>query len=282
MTTIKRISGQSVEELNFKHMTKKELTIQIVSIDDCIEEAEVDQESPEFKAWMNLTKVNLIEELEDLIKDNNTKPELKPNIKPQTEEKEKNNMPEMKENFVILSNDARLQMASLKKATEAVAAVKAVKEKKDKEGNVTQEAVAAVKAKPATPAVQKVFLIAKNEDVCNEILARMADQGFTAELDGQPEILEDKTLRLAYKAETAAPIRAAFKACKAKDGYNAGGMAIIDAQRKEEAKIKKKAAQDKAKAAEKNAKPKDEARGNVEPTKEVEEGGDEWPGSFDE
>lgn len=190
---------------------------------------------------------------------------------------------EMKENFVIGTRDARLAIGSLKKATEAVEAVEAVKgvkEKKDKDGNVTQEAVTAVKAvpaKPATKAVQTVFLIATSEEIANEIIARMADQGFTDANEGQAEVLENGEFRLRYTAGTDKPIRAAFKKCKAKDAYNAPGLALL----KEEAK--KKAAEEKAKKEAKKEPKGNKKSGKTEEKKEApagdasDEAGDEWP-----
>jgi len=179
-------------------------------------------------------------------------------------------IPKMKKNFVIKMNDAKLKMGSLKKAKDAQPevkevkavkgvkaqpAVKAVKEVKDDDGKVITEAVKAqpavkevkavkgVKGKPAVPAQpqeQTVYLISKDKEILGEVMARMADQGFTPELDGQ--MLEvDGLFRLTYKAITDRVIRDAFKVCKAKDGYNADGLAIIEAEKKKEAKAKKEA-----------------------------------------
>lgn len=209
----------------------------------------------------------------------------------------KNEESKMKENFVIGSRDARLAIGSLKKAksaeeaTQPTPGVKAVAEVKDDDGVVTQEAVDKVKAiagSPATPAtlaVQKVFLIGNTDEIMDEVQARMTDQGFEPENDGQREYVQDCP-RLTYTAENDKIIRAAFKKCKSKDGYNAPGLKIIaDAKKvedkkeadakKEAAKETKEATPEKKETKKKVSKKKKEA----EPKKEETDG---WPGeNFD-
>lgn len=202
---------------------------------------------------------------------------------------------DMTPNFVIKTTDARLSIGSLKKAksaTEAVQpipAVKAVAEIKDEAGNITQasvvgvSAVAGKAATPATPACQKVYLIANTDIIMDEVVARMADQGF-APLEVQREYVDGDKPRLCFTAETAAPIRAAFKAVKAKDGYNAPGLKIEADEKKAAAKLK--ADEEKAKkAAEKTEDKEPETSFDGEETIEevVEESTEDtetdgWPG----
>lgn len=168
----------------------------------------------------------------------------------------------MLKNFVIGSRDAGLVIGSLAKAKEAKPAVKAVKEikeviaiaavpeKKDpKTGKVIQKKVKAVKgvkgvkaapaipAQPATPEVRTVILKCRTEGIAQEVIARMADQGY--EMEGEVKYIGPGTFDLTYKAESDKPIRAAFKKCKSKDGYNKPGLAALAAAKKAEVKAKK-------------------------------------------
>ncbi len=196
-----------------------------------------------------------------------------------TKNEEKENMAKLKKGFVVGARDARLQMGNLRKAKEAVPAVKAVKavpEKKDKDGNITQEAVAAVKAVPAKkaqPQVQQVHLDCVSEEVMHEVRARMADQGFEDKFDGQV-IMSGNRFRLTFEAETAQPIRAAFKAVKAADGYNKEGMDKIKEQKKADAKAKKEAEKAEKEKAEKDKK----AEKKEKFSEPKDEGDDGWPG----
>lgn len=220
-----------------------------------------------------------------------SEPEIKETIKIEEKENMESEfeVPEMKENFVIGSRDARLQIGSLKKASparEAVEAVSAIKEEKDEDGNITQEAVAAVKAipaKPATLAVQKVFLIARTDEIADEVVARMADHGFLPAEGSVREYVDGDCPRLTYTDETDKPIRAAFKVCKSKDGYNAPGLALAKEKAKEEEKARK-AAEKAAVEKEKEEESTDLTEGPVDDLEvPVEESGtEEWPGeSFD-
>lgn len=156
---------------------------------------------------------------------------------------------------VIKSNEARLVMGNLKKAKDAKAAVPAVKEVKDKEGNVTTPASAAVGAIPATKAIQTVYLLAIDADVCDEVNARMAAEGFEIADDSAPVECEygngKKGWKLTYTAADDKGIRAAFKKVKGKDDYNKPGLAKL----KEAAKAEAKAKADADKAAGKDAAP---------------------------
>lgn len=214
---------------------------------------------------------------------------------------------EMIENFVIGASDARFSTGSLKKAkpaveavegVEAVEAVEAVKAVKAIKANKTKgieaapaikavkavagvKGVKAVEAQPATEAVQTVYYRAKTEEIAQQVWARMKDQGYEDAFGGQ--IIEEKGLfNLTYKAPTIAELRAAFKKCKAKDGYNAPGLKALAEKAKADKAAKKaeeKAKKDAEKAAEK-------AKEKVEPAEDdtPQANGDEtdWPEEFDE
>lgn len=244
-----------------KDLIKKEIVAQIIKLG-----------GKDYKALMRETKSELLRILE--IKQNEEKENMA--------NKEKL---ELKKGFVVGARDAKLQMGNLRKAKEAVPAVKAVKavlEKKDKDGNITQEAVAAVKAVPAKeaqPQIQQVHLDCVSEEVMQEVRARMADQGFEDKFDGQI-IMADNRFRLTFEAEAAQPIRAAFKAVKAADGYNKEGMDKIKEQNKADAKVKKDA--EKAEKA-KEEKAKEKEAPKEEKKDESADEGDGWPGEdFDE
>ena len=193
---------------------------------------------------------------------------------------------EMKENFLIDRQDARLQMGPLKKAKAAEPAVEAKKAVKDEEGNVVEPAVKAKEAVEATPAVQTVYLLAKSEEVANEVMARMEDMGFLPENDGQLEVMPNGEFRMRYTDETDKKIRAAFKAAKDLSGkhshYNQGGLALKKAaekaaEKKEEVKEEK---EPKAKKSPKKEKAPEKKMEKEDPEEET--GSDEeWPGSFD-
>ncbi len=226
--------------------------------------------------------------------------------------KKENETMKLKENFVIGSSDARFSTGPLKKAkaavkavkaveaVEAVEAVKAVKANK-KEGIEAVKAVKAVKgvkgvkgveATPATPQVQTAYFRGKTKEICEEILARCADQGYTDALNGQ--ILEDDkgSFYVTFKAEQISTLRAMFKKCKAKDGYNAPGLkAQADAAKAEKAAKAKKAKAEKAAEKEKEAKAaakdkaKDKTPEDKAPEKDSEPGKDsdvDWPENFDD
>lgn len=186
--------------------------------------------------------------------------------------------------FVIGARDARLEIGSLKKAKDAQPAVKAVKAVKAKPeirdantGEITQEgveAVAAVKAKPAVPAQpaeQKVRLVASagpdSRKVAEQIVARMRDQGF--EPHGEITEKENGEHQVIYVDESDKPIRAAFKACKAKDNYNKAGLELRKKAAAKEAAEKKKAAEEKA--------AKEKAEAEAKAKKEAEGKGEDWP-----
>lgn len=214
---------------------------------------------------------------------------------------EEKKMTELKmvENMVVGARDAKLSIGSLKKAkpaVEAVAEVKGVKGveakpavKADKEKGIKAQkavkavaevkAVKAVEAAPAKPSVQQVHLDSVSKEVRDEVRARMANQGFTDKFDGQ-DIEHNGLFRLTYEAETDKPIRAAFKACKAKKGYNAAGLKIQEDAKKAEAKAKKEQEKKEADAA-KTKEAGGEEKSKEEPKEESEEDG-AWPGSFEE
>lgn len=204
--------------------------------------------------WSKFDKfINAVEKIESQNKPINS-------VKPLKMEGKK----KMIENFVIGSRDATLTIGSLSKAKEAKPAIKAVKavkeiiaiapvpEKKDpKTGKVIQkkvkeikgikgvEASPAIPAQPAKPEIRTVVLKCRTEEVAQEIIARMADQGH--ELVGEMKHIDPGTFDLTYKAESDKPIRAAFKKCKAKDGYNKAGLDILSKKKKAAAKAKKDA-----------------------------------------
>lgn len=208
---------------------------------------------------------------------------------------------EMIKNFVVGVSDARLVIGNLKKAkpaAEAVAAVegvkaveatKAVKANK-KEGieavkavaAVTGvKAVAAVEAKEATKNVQTVHLDCATVEIFEQVRARMADQGFSDNFEGQ-NIKNGDRFRLSYNAENDKIIRAAFKKCKSTDGYNADGLAAAKEAKKADAKAAKAEAKAK-KDAEAEAKAGDEKSGDdAKDEDDKEESDDETPESDDE
>lgn len=217
-------------------------------------------------------------------------------VNQKNEEKKMTEKLEMTEGFVVGARDAKLSIGSLKKAKPAQEAVEAVKGVKGveaveavkankKEGieavkavKAVEEvkAVKAVEAAPAKLPVQQVHLDSNSEEIMREVRARMADQGFADKFEGQ--IIEHNGMfRLTFEAETDKPIRAAFKACKAKTGYNEAGLKTLADAAKADAKAKKEAEKKAADAEEKDA-PKDEPKTKDEEPKE--EG--EWPGSFEE
>lgn len=227
----------------------------------------------------------LIEDGYMIEKDDKLIPISKTN-KEETMTEAKDHKYEMKENFLIDRQDARLQMGPLKKAKAAEPAVEAKKAVKDEEGNVVEPAVKAKEAVEATPAVQTVYLLAKSEEVANEVMARMEDMGFLPENDGQLEVMPNGEFRMRYTDETDKKIRAAFKAAKDLSGkhghYNQGGLALKKAaekaaEKKEEVKEEK---EPKAKKSPKKEKAPEKKMEKEDPEEET--GSDEeWPGSFD-
>lgn len=212
-------------------------------------------DSQEFDQFCKM--INRIEKIEST---NNDEPIIIEEVKPLKMEGKKT----MLKNFVIGSRDAGLVIGSLAKAKEAKPAVKEVKgvkeviaiaavpEKKDpKTGKVIQKKVKAVKgvkgvkaapaipAQPAFPEGRTVILKCKTEGIAQEIIARMADQGYVNA--GEVKHIEPGTFDLTYKAESDKPIRAAFKKCKSKDGYNQPGLDALAGSKKAEAKVKKDA-----------------------------------------
>lgn len=170
----------------------------------------------------------------------------------------------MIKNFVVGSRDATLTIGSLIKAKAAIPAVKEVKEVKEviaiapvpekknpKTGKVIQKKVKGVKgvkgvkaspaipAQSATPEIRTVILKCKTQEIAEEIIARMADQGH--KLMEEIKHIEPGTFDLFYTAESDKPIRAAFKKCKNKDGYNKAGLDILNKTKRAQAKAKKNA-----------------------------------------
>lgn len=183
---------------------------------------------------------------------------------------------------VIKSNEARLVMGNLKKAKEAKAAVPAVKEVKDKDGNIITPAVAAVAATPASPAVQTVYLLAIDADVCDEVNARMAAQGFEMSDTDAPVECEygsgKKGWKLTYTAADDKGIRAAFKKVKGKDDFNKPGLAKL----KEAAKLEAKAKAAVEKAEGKEAAPEKKGGKKKDAVAKTSVGGGVVAGAFDE
>jgi len=189
-----------------------------------------------------------------------------------TIEKVKENK-KMKENFIIGSRDAKLVSGQLKEAkkakpaVKAVEAVKAVKEVKAIPQKIVNDkvqpavkavaavaAVKAIKAQPAVPATSAIYSMkigCVSKPTATELIARMADQKIEQKVD--TKITEDNGVFLVvFAAENQKIIRAAFKKCKSKDGYNASGLAILTAKAKKEAAKAAKEA-DKGKKEEKSA-----------------------------
>ena len=194
----------------------------------------------------------------------------------------------MKENFVIGSRDARLvsglfkEAKKAKPAVEAVEAVKAVKEVKAVPEKIVNDkvqkavaavalvkAIKAVKAQPAVPAIPANYSMkigCNSKAVATELIARMADQKIEQKVD--TKITEDNgTFLVVFIAISDKVIRAAFKNCKAKDGYNAPGLAILTAKAKKEAE----------KAAKEATKEKKEEKKESTPKKKKEDDGADWP-----
>ncbi len=203
----------------------------------------------------------------------------------------------MKENFVIGARDCSQWKYGKKvkpaEATEAVEAVKGVKataavKANNKEGIEAVKAVAAVEgvkaqkaipAKAATNGSIQMFFKAVSEEVAQEAVARMIQEGLTpdnADQDGNAVYFDDKLeiWFFSFTHELDRKLRDAFKAVKAKDGYNAPGLALLKEEAKKKAASEKKAAEPKEKEVKGNVK-----SGKNEPEdKEVSESGDdEWP-----
>ncbi|MCK5026320.1 MAG: hypothetical protein KAS15_07005, partial [Nanoarchaeota archaeon] len=183
----------------------------------------------EDSCWkMSLSEYSKFEKCMNILKklENQNKPIVIEEVKPLKMEGKKT----MLKNFVIGSRDAGLVIGSLVKAKEANPAAKAVKEvkeviaiaavpeKKDpKTGKVIQKKVKAVKgvkgvkaspaipAQPATPEVRTVILKCRTEGVAQEVIARMADQGY--EIEVEVKHFEAGTFDLTYKAESDKLIR---------------------------------------------------------------------------
>lgn len=164
----------------------------------------------------------------------------------------------MKENFVIGAKDVSQWKYGKKvkpsEATEAVVEVKAVKaveavaavKANKKEGIEAVAAVAAVEAvkgvkgKPAMPATNgsiQMYFKAVSEEVAQEAVLRMVDQGLTvdnADDDGNAVFFDEvnKHWFFSFTDELDSALRSAFKAAKAKDGYNAAGLALLNVEPK--------------------------------------------------
>lgn len=176
----------------------------------------------------------------------------------------------MTPNFVINPGDARLLRGTNRKAKDAVPAQAAVKEAKDKDGNVTTKGRPAVPAKPAVKQSYRMVIGCNTEEIAKELVARMADQGFAEENDGQVIKEKDGQFTTVYVAETDKIIRAAFKKAKSKDGYNAPGLKVIADKKKADAKAKREA---------ENAKKPKPVEKKKAPAKKKKEAKDEdaWP-----
>ncbi len=211
----------------------------------------------------------------------------------------------MKENFVIGSRDcSQWKYGKKVKPAEATAAVEAVKGVKaveavaaDKEAGIKAvkavAAIKAVKAQPAKPATNgsiQMYFKAESEECAQEAAARMVDQGMTLDnpdQDGNAVYFDEdhKHYFFSVTHELDRAIRAAFKKCKAKDGYNAPGLALLKEEAKKESNAKKAAEKEASEKAKAEADAKSEPKGNVktgdsEPEKEeekTEDGDDEWP-----
>jgi len=196
--------------------------------------------------------------------------------------------PELKENFVIGARDCTQWKYGKKvkpaAATEEVVAVKGKKEKKDDDGNIVQEAVKAVKAVPAKPATNgsiQIYFKAVSEEVAQEAVTRLIHEGLepdNADQNGNA-VFYDKKFKhwfFSFTHEKDRVLRDAFKAVKAKDDYNAPGLAILKAEKKAAEKAKKEAEAKKEAA-------KSEPKGNVKSGKTEPEDSsdadsdDEWP-----
>lgn len=154
--------------------------------------------------------------------------------------------------MIIKSNDAGLFVGSTTKAKlaqDAVEAVEGVRAKKavtDKDGKIVEpavEAVKAVKAKPAVEAVestQTMFLKCKTESVVDEVIARMAANGF--EMEGAEAPVEcDYGFSLKFRIKFAdhGAFRAAFKKCKTEDNQPGRDKKAAAEKAEKEAEAKK-------------------------------------------
>jgi len=177
------------------------------------------------------------------------------------------------------------------KAVEAKKAVKAVKEKVANTGRVIQEAVKAqaaikevkgVKAVEAKEAIEGLptryqgFAIGNTPEILNEMIARIADQGFYPDNEGAHQPIDEVKFSAHYTMEDVKGFRSAVKLAKGPGKYNEVGLAKKKAEEKGVAAKKKaegKAAADKKKAAEKKAGEENDANLSGDKT----EGG--WPKS---
>jgi len=202
----------------------------------------------------------------------------------------------MKENFVIGAKDlvhGKLgKTTKLAEATPAVEAVKGIKAVAAVEANKEEKiqasaAVGAVKAVKAAPAKEatletsEIYLKCVSQEVADEAMARIIDQGHEINGDEGSKTFEDDGM-ISFSFTTTAPEdappgtamkmwRAVVNKCKAKDGYNAPGLAILKAEAKKTADAEK--AEAKAKEPKGNVK-----SGKSEPEpEENKEGDDEWP-----
>lgn len=162
--------------------------------------------------------------------------------------------------MVIRSNEAKMEGwrhikgKAAKEAVEAVKAVKAVPAEVDEDGNEITPAVEAVKAVKAqeavegTPGCQRIHVQAKTEEILDECVARLADQGFhfpDTEAPAETPYGVGMWITIGPEKEDMTALRQAFKKVKGKDHYNKPGLDAL----KEEEKAKK--AQEKAAAKEK-------------------------------
>jgi hypothetical protein len=115
--------------------------------------------------------------------------------------------------------------------------LKLLKKRKTKKGEIIQDAIPEIPAKPES---SEVYVKCVSEEVARECCARLEDQGFEINYEGL--IFEDgggflfsftATAKVGDPKGTATKIwRKALKACKAKDGYNAPGLVILEKRKK--------------------------------------------------
>lgn len=145
---------------------------------------------------------------------------------------------------IILNKDAKIWMSkkfSAKKAKPEIKEVKAQKEVLDSEGNVIKEAVKAVKYRPAvkaSPALLKFHAIGNTPEICNQLIARLYDQGFIPEYDGQLEEIDEVKFCAIYLVPERLneKFRKCFRLCKIPGKYNDESEIKAAANEEKEAK----------------------------------------------